>query len=52
MSEAEKLYSDAKKDAILDDNVTIHIIAKLLEKIDELKKKIPERDISSIRFNT
>lgn len=45
ISEAEKLYSDAKKDAILDDNVTIHIIAKLLEKIDELEKKIPEREI-------
>ena len=49
--EAEKLYNDAKKDATLDDNITIHIIAKLLEKIDELEKKIPERDISNIRFN-
>lgn len=51
ISEAEKLYSDAKKDATLDDNVTIHIIAKLLEKIDELEKKIPEEYISSTRFN-
>lgn len=51
LKEAEKLYNDAKKDATLDDNITIHIIAKLLEKIDELEKKIPERDISSIRFN-
>lgn len=50
IKEAEKLYDDAKKDATLDDNVTIHIIAKLLEKIDELEKKIPERDISNMRF--
>lgn len=50
LKEAEKLYNDAKKDATLDDNVTIHIIAKLLEKIDELEKKIPERDISNMRF--
>lgn len=51
LKEAENMYNDAKKDATLDDNVTIHIIAKLLEKIDELEKKIPERDISNIRFN-
>lgn len=51
LKEAEKLYNDAKEDATLDDNVTIHIIAKLLEKIDELEKKIPERYISDIRFN-
>lgn len=50
LREAENLYSSAKKDATLDDNVTIHIIAKLLEKIDELEKKIPERDISNMRF--
>lgn len=51
IKEAEKLYNDAKRESTLDDNVTIHIVAKLLEKIDELEKKIPERDISTLRFS-